>query len=146
MFIRQATYDDLESLLKLYTHLHENPLPPMDEKLEKLWCTIIDSPTQLILIGIIDGVVISSCVLVITPNLTHQQRPYALIENVITHPAYRTKGYASQILAYAKQLASQNKCYKIMLLTGAKQERTLDFCKKAGYNCNDKTAFIQWLE
>ena len=146
MFIRQANYEDLESLLKLYTHLHENPLPPMDKKLKKLWRTIIDSPTQHIIVGIIDRVIMSSCVLVITPNLTHQQKPYALIENVITPPAHRGKGYSSQILAYAKQLASQNECYKIMLLTGAKQKSTLEFYKKAGYNCNDKAAFIQWLE
>ena len=32
-----------------------------------------------------------------------------------------------------------------MLLTGAKDEGTLEFYKKAGYNCKDKTAFIQWL-
>ena len=36
-------------------------------------------------------------------------------------------------------------CYKMMLLTGAKDEGTLEFYKKAGYNCKDKTAFIQWL-
>ena len=32
-----------------------------------------------------------------------------------------------------------------MLLTGSKREATLNFYKNAGYNCNDKTAFIQWL-
>ena len=32
-----------------------------------------------------------------------------------------------------------------MLLTGSKQESTLRFYEKAGYNCKDKTAFIQWL-
>lgn len=33
-----------------------------------------------------------------------------------------------------------------MLLTGSKRETTLNFYKHAGYNSNDKTAFIQWLE
>jgi hypothetical protein len=33
-----------------------------------------------------------------------------------------------------------------MLLTSSKKETTLDFYKKAGYNCTDKTAFIQWID
>ena len=36
-------------------------------------------------------------------------------------------------------------CYKMMLLTGSKKPETLHFYEKAGYNSNDKTAFIQWI-
>lgn len=79
------------------------------------------------------------------PNLTHGQRPYALIENVVTHEAFRGKGLATACLDYAKKLAIGENCYKIMLLTGSKQESTLNFYRRAGYNSEDKTAFIQWL-
>lgn len=33
----------------------------------------------------------------------------------------------------------------MMLLTGSKEEKTLTFYKKAGYNGADKTAFIRWI-
>ena len=33
----------------------------------------------------------------------------------------------------------------MMLLTGSKKKSTLDFYRKAGYNSEDKTAFIQWV-
>ena len=46
---------------------------------------------------------------------------------------------------YAKELAMKNNCYKLMLLTGSKQDSTLKFYEQAGYNRNDKTAFIQWI-
>ena len=82
---------------------------------------------------------------VIIPNLTRNIRPYAFIENVVTHADYRGKGYATACLNFAKELATQANCYKIMLLTGAKSESTLNFYKRAGYNCTDETAFIQWL-
>lgn len=36
-------------------------------------------------------------------------------------------------------------CYKMMLLMGSKKESTLNFYRKAGYNSEDKTAFIQWI-
>ena len=81
----------------------------------------------------------------IVPNLTRQGRPYALIENVVTHCSYRKRGLASACLAYAKDLAEAAGCYKMMLLTGAKDGETLRFYENAGYNSADKTAFIQWL-
>ena len=87
----------------------------------------------------INGKIVSSCVCVIVPNLTRNIRPYALIENVVTNEGYRGKGYA-------KEIAIKNNCYKMMLLTGTKNENTLAFYKSAGYNSDDKIAFIQWLE
>lgn len=88
---------------------------------------------------------VSSCVCVIIPNLTRGVRPYAFVENVVTHLDYRGKGYAADCLQYAKDIAEKNNCYKMMLLTGSKKESTLKFYENAGYNCSDKTAFIQWL-
>lgn len=46
---------------------------------------------------------------------------------------------------YAKEIAKKAECYKMMLLTGSKEDSTLNFYTKAGYNSTDKTAFIQWL-
>lgn len=92
-----------------------------------------------------EGQIVSSCVCVIVPNLTHGQRPYGFIENVVTSKGYRGRGLATACLNYARELAKKENCYKLMLLTGSKQEETLRFYERAGYNRNDKTAFIQWL-
>ena len=94
----------------------------------------------------INGKIVSSCICVIVPNLTRNIQPYALIENVVTNEEYRGKGYATECLNYAKEIAIKNNCYKMMLLTGTKNENTLAFYKSAGYNSDDKIAFIQWLE
>ena len=98
-----------------------------------------------VLHNVIDGKIISSCVCVIIPNLTRNVRPYAFVENVVTHEAYRGKGYAGECLDYAKRIALDNNCYKMMLLTGSKKPETWRFYEKAGYNRNDKTAFYQKL-
>ena len=34
----------------------------------------------------------------------------------------------------ARQLAEENQCYKMMLLTGSREESTLNFYHNAGYN------------
>ena len=46
---------------------------------------------------------------------------------------------------YAREIALKENCYKLMLLTGSKQESRLNFYRKAGYNSEDKAAFIQWI-
>lgn len=143
--IREVTYNDLDGLLELYTHLHGNPIPAASEELTALWERIMMDDGHHIIVADEDGRIVSSCVCVIIPNLTHGQQPYAFVENVVTHPEYRKKGLASACLDYAKQLAQRENCYKLMLLTGSKEESTLRFYERAGYNSKDKTAFIQWI-
>ena len=126
--------------------LHEKNIPENSEHLENTWKTIIEDINHHIVVKEINGKIVSSCVCVIVPNLTRNIRPYALIENVVTNKEYRGKGYATECLNYAKEIAIKNNCYKMMLLTGTKSENTLAFYKNAGYNSDAKIAFIQWLE
>ncbi len=144
--VREVYENELKELLELYLHLHEKAIPEMTEYLNNTWKTIIQDKNHHIIVNIIDDKIVSSCVCVIIPNLTRNIRPYAFIENVVTHNAYRGKGYATECLHYAKEIARKENCYKMMLLTGSKKESTIKFYENAGYNSSDKTAFIQWLE
>lgn len=143
--IREITEQDFEGLMTLYMQLHENPFPEKTEEIQRLWQSILQDKNHHIIVAEEEGKIVASCVCVIIPNLTHGQQPYAFIENVITDEAYRQNGYGSACLDYAKEIAQKENCYKMMLLTGSKKESTLKFYEKAGYNSNDKTAFIQWL-
>jgi ribosomal protein S18 acetylase RimI-like enzyme len=143
--IREITENDFDGLMNLYTQLHDNKMPDKTTDIKNVWNRIINDKDHHIIVADEDGKIVSSCVCVIIPNLTHNQQPYAFVENVITDAAYRKKGLATQCLNYAKELAIDNNCYKLMLLTGSKKESTLNFYEQAGYNRNDKTAFIQWI-
>ena len=144
--VREVHENELKELLELYLHLHEKSIPEMTEHLSNTWKTIIQDKNHHIIVNIIDDKIVSSCVCVIIPNLTRNIRPYAFIENVVTDYAYRGKGYATECLNYAKEIAKKENCYKMMLLTGSKKESTIKFYENAGYNSSDKTAFIQWIE
>ena len=144
--VREIFENELDELLKLYLHLHEDSVPAMSEHLRSTWKTIIQDKNHHIIVNIVDGKIVSSCVCVIIPNLTRNVRPYAFVENVVTHKDYRAKGYATECLNLAKQIAKAENCYKMMLLTGSKKDVTKKFYEHAGYNSSDKTAFIQWLE
>ena len=143
--IREITRDDFDGLMDLYMQLHDNPLPEKTPEILELWNRIADDKDHHIIVAEEDGKIVSSCVCVIIPNLTHNQQPYAFIENVITDEKYRGRGLATKCLDYARNTALKENCYKLMLLTGSKNECTLNFYRNAGYNSEDKTAFIQWI-
>lgn len=146
MIIREAMAKDLDEILHLYLYLHEQSIPEDSEQLRNTWDSIMEDVNHHLIVCEVDGKIAASCVCVVIPNLTRNVRPYAFIENVVTHGDYRKKGYATACLDFARQIAEENHCYKMMLLTGSKEESTLNFYRKAGYNSSDKTAFIQWID
>ena len=143
--VREVVDSDFNGLMELYMQLHDNPMPAKTPEVMELWQRILNDKDHHIIVAEEDGKIVSSCVCVIIPNLTHNQQPYAFVENVITDERYRRRGLATDCLNYAKEIAEKANCYKIMLLTGSKKESTLNFYRQAGYNSEDKTAFIQWL-
>lgn len=143
--VREAKREDLRELLNLYLFQHETTVPEDSSHLRRTWEQILNHPDHHLIVFEEGGKIVSSCVCVIIPNLTRNIRPYAMVENVVTHEAYRGNGYATACLQYAARIAEENNCCKIMLLTGAKDERTLAFYRHAGYNSSDKTAFIRWI-
>lgn len=146
--IRKAVPADAEALSELYLHhLTETPPgPPQDLRLwrEKL-ARFAGDPRYHLLVGEADGAVISTVTLVIVENLTHGMRPYALIENVVTHRAHRGKHCAAALMQRACAIAAENGCYKVMLLTGSTQESTLRFYERCGFDRHAKTAFLRRL-
>lgn len=141
--IRMIKYDDLNDLLALYRFLnHDDTELTVDESLNEHWNKIIDDPNYFYLGVEEEGVLVSTCNLTVIKNLTRSARPYGLIENVVTHPDYRKRGYGTALLKMAIKIAGEKGCYKVMLMTSKKDEDTLNFYRKAGFNSQEKTGFI----
>lgn len=143
--IREINYGDYQQLMELYTHLHEKDVTPF-ESAKSVWEQIISDPNYHIIVAEENGRIVSSCTCIIIPNLTHGPRPYAWVENVVTHADYRGKGFATKCLDYVKALAEKSGCYRLVLMTGSKLETTLKFYENAGYDRQEKTGFIQHLD
>ena len=143
--VREARKDELDDLLELYLYLHEDSIPDHDEHLKDTWEQIMGDKNHHIIVNEIDGKIVSSCVCIIIPNITRCVRPFALVEYVVTHADYRGKGYATECLDRAREIARNENCYKIMLMTGSKKPETLKFYENAGYSSSDKIGFSQNL-
>ncbi|MCF8068539.1 MAG: GNAT family N-acetyltransferase [Desulfobacterales bacterium] len=147
MIIRDAQKDDLPGLLSLYEHLHQHDSSlPSHSELDKIWSDIINNPCIYCIIGEKEKVLISSCVLVIVPNLTRGARPYGLIENLVTHSNFRQKGHANAILQKAIKIARLSNCYKVMLLSNRKRYKAHSLYENAGFERESKYGFIAKIE
>ncbi len=140
--IREIADDELFALLCLYAHLHpEDEMLPLGEA-DQIWKALRQDPNQHPLGAYWDGSLVATCTLVVVTNLTRGGRPYGLIENVVTHPDYRRRGLGTAVLKHALRAAWERNCYKVMLLTGSRNEATLRFYEKAGFERGVKTGFV----
>jgi GNAT superfamily N-acetyltransferase len=147
--IREATLLDMDDLQELYcSHLAKTPPaePQNREFFQHTLKSIVADGDYHLLVGELNGKIVSSVTLVVVKNLTHNARPYSIIENVVTHIDFRGQGFASALMARATEIAQGAGCYKIMLMTGSKKESTLRFYERCGFNPEDKTGFIKWLK
>ena len=141
--VRPLLPTELDALLALYAHLHEHDLPlPNRAQVEEVWNEALSNPKCRYFGGFEDGKLVSSCTILLVPNLTRGCRPYGVVENVVTNAAYRGKGWGKRVLQEALAFAWENECYKVMLLTGRKDEATLRFYEGAGFSRDGKTGFV----
>lgn len=140
MDILFAGREDIPRLLELYRHL-----TPRDEAMElgdavRSWELLKRYPGSDVVVGYVDNELVTTCTLVVVPNLTRGGMPYALVENVVTHAVHRGRGYGKAVLRYAAEAAWSAGCYKVMLMTGSKRPETLKFYMEAGFE-QSKTGF-----
>ena len=140
LFIRAVEQTDLPALLELYRDLNPDDPPLALPDATSIWQQISNLAGCTIFAGVLGGALVTSCTLVVVPNLTRGGLPYGLIENVVTSSKHRKRGYGAAILKHAFAEAWKHRCYKIMLLTGSKNPATLKFYTGVGFEQN-KTGF-----
>ena len=141
MLVREAIEDDYGAVLELMRHLNPED-PEIPESIShSLFSKILKSDSFKITVAEIDNETVGTCYLNIIPNLTRQASPYAVIENVVTHPDFRRQGVGHALISNAVNSAKYKGCYKVMLLTG-RDENVHEFYESCGMTSGAKTAFL----
>ena len=138
--IRPAVSADLPDLGALYGHLEAENAALDARRADEILQQFKRFDGSEVFIGRIHDAMVTSCALVVIPNLTRLGAPYGLIENVVTHPDHRQRGYGQAILKAAIDAAWAAGCYKVMLLAGSKSPAILRFYQGAGFS-QSKTGF-----
>ena len=148
MIIRKAKATDAEDLKVLYFE-YLTKYPPKEEQDMTQWAELLTKfekdDHMYLLVAEEDGKAVSSVQMAIIESLTHNVRPFAVIENVVTHEAYRNRGYASALLQKASEIAKEKNCYKVFLETGSNKESTLNFYRNNGFEIDAKHSCLKKL-
>ena len=141
--IRNLALPDLDALLSLYKHLHphDDPLPSR-ETVDGIWDCIMADTRQIYLGSFVDDRLIAACNAAVILNLTRGARPYALIENVVTHPDFRRKGIGRELLGRLIDECRNRQCYKIMLMSNSNRNEAHAFYRSIGFDQEAKQAFV----
>ena len=88
---------------------------------------------QRLLVLEADGRIVGSLVLLIIPNLTHQGRPYATVENVVVDESERGTGRGRELMEYAIDEAKRAGCYKLALTSHKSRPDAHRFYEQLGF-------------
>jgi GNAT superfamily N-acetyltransferase len=139
--IRTATENDLPRILDLYLQL---AIPPIED--DSLDNPVLDSHRQAfaditklpgceVIVAEEDGQVIGTSMLTIVPNLTHDGKPWIIVENVVVDNKHRRTGAGKLLMEYVKEKALEAGCCKIQLMSDKRRtEDAHKFYKAIGYN------------
>lgn len=135
--VREATEADLPRLVALLAQLsldgqREELGPPLPEAYRAAFRAIEADANQRLYVLEAAGEIVGSLVLVIVPNLSHQGRPYAIVENVIVDAERRSAGYGELLMRQAMAEAEQAGCYKLALTSNKERAGAHRFYRRLG--------------
>lgn len=145
LVIRDLERPDLDALLALYVHLHPEAAPqPSRPELEATWSSILGDPAHIYLGAFVDGVLVSAANAAVIDNLTHGARPYAVIENVVTHAEWRRRGIGAKVMHELLDRCWRRECYKTSLTSAVTRGEMHGFYEALGFDRNAKQAFVMF--
>ncbi len=143
--IKEASAEDLDGLLALYSTVYGTDSLDMKETVQKIWNQVITNHLYHVIVAEENKKIVSSCICVIVHNLACDHRPYAIVENIVTHSAFRAQGLATACLQEAQKIAEKENCCQISLMSASKLPSTHKIYERLGYSKDDVTAFTKWL-
>lgn len=146
MKVRFAKYNDFEGIMNLYDFLHPGDTPASLDHLKNIWDEVMnDTHKYRYAVAEENGKILATSCITIVPNLTRAARPYAVIENVITHPNVRRRGLGRAAILLLLEYAKKNNCYKVMLLSSNKRNAAHYFYQNMGFDGDIKRGFTYYM-
>lgn len=143
LVVRRLQRSDLKALLALYAHLHADDDPsPDDQRLEAVWDSIVKDDNHIYLGGFLGNELVGACTAAVIANLTRGARPYAVVENVVTHAGHRRTGVGTRVMRELIEECRRRGCYKVMLMSATTRAPIHGFYESLGFDRKAKQAFV----
>jgi GNAT superfamily N-acetyltransferase len=133
--------NDYNAARALYAVLAAGSSLPDGEQGRTAFATLLAHPGTSVIGACREEQIVSMATLNILPNMTYQARPYGVVENVATLPAFEGQGFGKMVMHAVAEAAWRADAYKIMLLSG-RANKAEGFYRALGYDADEKHGFI----
>ena len=135
---RQATREDLPEIVRMLAddflgsrrERYENPLP---ETYIKAFEEIEADKNNELIVADVEGVVVGTLQLTLTPSISFQGGKRATVESVRVDEKYRGQGIGRALMIYAIDRAKEENCVSMQLTTNAERADAHRFYENLGF-------------
>jgi GNAT superfamily N-acetyltransferase len=96
------------------------------------------------MIARVNGEAVGTIDVIVSPNLTREVHPFAIIENVVVAPAARRRGIGRQLVEAALDFARSCGCYKVQLVSANKRDAAHHLYDTMGFDA-DVSGYRRYL-
>lgn len=128
--VRQATLDDLDSIVMLLGELHDRPTATADPD---AWGAMLAQTGRTILLAELTGDPVGTADLWIAPTLLHGAAPRAFVNYVAVRSSARRSGVGRALLEDAHRRAAGAGCRDVLLMSGNDRPEAHRFYDALGY-------------
>jgi len=141
--IREAVPEDALYIEELYRLLlpNQTDIQVSPERLRQ----IAENTESFLYVYEEDGTIVGTLHLHLCMDALCDDRPFAVIERVITAQEVRGKGYGAKLMRYAEHKATSRGALKIMLSSAIRREDAHQFYEHLGYNSSSSKLFKKYL-
>jgi len=131
---------DLDALLALFAEsdVSKSAEP---ERARQIWTQMLAREGVAIFVSDADARIVSTCMLITTPNLLRGGRQLGVLENVATHPDFQGRGHGRAVVAAALAEAWRQDCYQVLMQSGRADPRVHRFYEACGFIPGLRTAY-----
>jgi GNAT superfamily N-acetyltransferase len=143
--VRPAVIADLPVVLDLYEQLGEGAgTPPATlEQALTVFDDLTAQPGRTLLVAVLDGAVVGTAdLLVVSPNLHHLGRPWAIVEYVVVDRHARRQGAGRALMLDVVRRAREAGCERLQLVSNRKRVAAHDFYRAIGFE--DSALGFRW--
>ena len=138
---RTARADDLASLLALFRVSEVSAVVEPMEQVERIWAKMLSRDGLTVFVSEDEAKIVSTCMLITAPNLLRSGRQHAFLENVVTHPDFRGRGFGRAVVLTALAAAWEQDCHHVFLQSGRADPRVHRFYEGCGFEPGLRTAY-----
>jgi GNAT superfamily N-acetyltransferase len=139
---RPAAARDLDSLLALYRVSEVSRAAEPFARAERVWADTLARDGLTVFVADADAKIVATCMLITAPNLLRGGRQHAFLENVVSHPGYRGRGFGRAVVLAALTSAWEQDCFHVFLQSGRADPRVHRFYEACGFEPGLRTAYV----